>query len=57
MFGDFGKRFAAALHYGNTGLYLSDTLDWLNLWQNNANNEQGLDDNFSAQQDHYFPHP
>jgi hypothetical protein len=48
---------AASNAYTGTGLYLADTLDWLSLWQDNANNEQGLDDNFSAQQDHYLPQP
>lgn len=38
-------------------VYLADTLDWLNLWQANANHEQWPGDDFSAKQDHYFPQP
>jgi hypothetical protein len=37
--------------------YLSDTLDWLNLWQDNADNDHWLDDDFSAKEDRYFPQP
>lgn len=37
--------------------YLADTLDWLNLWQDNADCEQWPDDDFSAKQDHYGPQP
>jgi hypothetical protein len=32
-------------------------LDWLNLWQHNANNEQWPDDDFNAKQDHCSPQP
>ena len=43
--------------YADTGMYLADTIGWLNLWQDNANNEQWHDDNFSAKQDYCFPQP
>ena len=36
-------------------LYLADTLDWLKLWQDNA--DHWPDDDFSAKQDRYFPQP
>jgi hypothetical protein len=39
------------------GLYLADTLDWLKLWQDNANDEPWPDSDFSAKQDRYFPQP
>ena len=45
------------LHEAQAALYLSDTLEWLNLWQYNANNEQWFDSDFSAKQDHDFPQP
>ena len=38
-------------------MYLADTLDWLNLWQDNADNGHWLDDDFNAKQDRYFPQP
>lgn len=47
----------AADPYAAATAYLSDTLDWLNLWQDNANNDQWHDGNFSAKQDQYFPQP
>ena len=37
--------------------YLSDTLDWLNLWQDNADNGHWHDDDFNAKQERYFPQP
>jgi hypothetical protein len=37
--------------------YLSDTLDWLNLWQDNAAHDHWLDDDFSAKQDQNYPQP
>ena len=37
--------------------YLADTLDWLNLWQDNADNDHWFADDFSAKQDRYFPQP
>jgi hypothetical protein len=37
--------------------WLSDTLDWLNLWQENADNHYALDDDIGAKQDQYFPQP
>lgn len=37
--------------YARARLYLSDTLDWLNLWQDNADNDHWHDDDFSAKQD------
>jgi len=43
--------------YIAAGLYLSDTLDWLQLWENNAGDDQCLDDSFSPQQDRSFPQP
>jgi hypothetical protein len=43
-----GQEAQAALH-------LADTLDWLTLWQDNA--EHWPDDDFSAKQDRYFPQP
>ena len=43
--------------YARTGMYLSDTLAWLNLWQGNAQNEQWFDSDLSAKQDHDFPQP
>ena len=36
-------------------LYLANTLDWLKLWQDNA--DHWPDDDFSAKQDRYFPQP
>ena len=36
--------------------WLSDTLDWLNLWQDNAVNHS-LDDSFGAKEDRHFPQP
>ena len=51
------KVVAPAAAYASTRLYLSNTLDWLNLWQDNANNEQWHDADFSAKQDQYFPQP
>ena len=44
--------------YAGAGLHLADTLEWLQLWQDNANAGDWPDDNFSAkQQDQYFPQP
>jgi hypothetical protein len=43
--------------YASTGMYLADTLEWLNLWQDNTNNEQWFDSDFNAKQDHDFPQP
>jgi hypothetical protein len=40
----------------SAGLYLADTLAWLQLWEDNAAHEQ-LDDSFSSKQDRYFPQP
>jgi hypothetical protein len=36
-------------------LYLADTLDWLKLWQDNA--DHWPDDDFSAKQERHFPQP
>jgi hypothetical protein len=56
MFTDLNERLAEVFH--GKGLYLSDnTLDWLNLWQDNANNEQWQNEDFGAKQDNYFPQP
>jgi hypothetical protein len=41
--------------YASVAMYLSDTLDWLNLWQDNGNNENWLDDEFSAKLNQNFP--
>ena len=44
--------------YARAPLYLSDTLDWLNLWQDNAGyDDHWIDDDFSAKQDENFPQP
>jgi hypothetical protein len=48
--------------YDRVALYLSDTLDWLNLWQDNAGHDHWLDDHsldgeFSAEQNRNFPQP
>jgi hypothetical protein len=40
-----------------TRLWLSETLDWLNLWQDNAESHYALDDDISAKQDQNFPQP
>jgi hypothetical protein len=36
---------------------LSDTLDWLNLWHDNGDNDHWYEDEFSAKQDQNFPQP
>jgi hypothetical protein len=51
------RRRAPAEAYAGADTYLSNVLNWLNLWQANANNGQWPDDNFSVKQDHYFPQP
>ncbi len=48
--------------YDRVALYLSDTLDWFNLWQDNAGYDHWLDDpsldgDFSANQNQSFPQP
>jgi hypothetical protein len=44
--------------YASTSLYLSDTLDWLNLWQDNAGyDDHWIDDDFGAKQEETFPQP
>jgi len=44
--------------YARARMYLADTLDWLNLWQDNAeNNDHWYGDEFSAKQDQEFPQP
>ena len=53
---------APASTYDRVALYLSDTLDWLNLWQDNAGHDHWLDDHsldgdFSAEQNQTFPQP
>jgi hypothetical protein len=60
---DFGPAAARILRratkktaYRAARAWLSDTLDWLNLWQANAG-ENNLDDDFSAKEDRYFPQP
>jgi hypothetical protein len=42
-------------HEAQAALYLSDTLDWLKLWHDNA--DHWPDDDFNAKQDRYFPQP
>ena len=38
--------------------YLSETLDWLNLWEANSTDfGEALDDHFDTQQDRNFPQP
>jgi hypothetical protein len=51
------EGFAPADAYACGGMYLADTLAWLNLWQDNANNEQWSDSDFSAKQDRDLPQP
>jgi hypothetical protein len=51
------RRVAETESYAAARGYLSDTLDWLNLWQDNAAHDHWLDDDFSAKQDRNFPHP
>ncbi|MGD0108359.1 MAG: hypothetical protein ABSC06_30620 [Rhodopila sp.] len=51
------EAFAPADACAGTGMYLSDTLEWLNLWQYNANNEQWSGSDFNAKQDQDFPQP
>jgi hypothetical protein len=41
----------------DAALYLSDTLDWLNLWQDNAGNDHWQEDDFSATYWDNFPQP
>jgi hypothetical protein len=41
----------------SAGLYLADTLAWLQLWEDNATHEQWLDDSFSYKQTLDFPQP
>ena len=43
--------------YARARMYLSDTLDWLNLWQDNADNDHWHDGEFSATFEDYFPQP
>jgi hypothetical protein len=43
-------------HEAHAALHLTDTLDWLQLWQDN-NTGHWPDDNFSAKQNQYFPQP
>jgi hypothetical protein len=39
------------------GLYLADTLEWLNLWEGHATNEHWQDQEFGAKQDQSYPQP
>lgn len=48
---------APADAYARAGMYLSDTLDWLNLWQDNAANDQWLDEDFDTEQNQDYPQP
>jgi hypothetical protein len=49
------QHFAQSGHEAQAALYLSDTLDWLKLWHDNA--DHWPDDDFNAKQDRYFPQP
>jgi hypothetical protein len=51
------KATFAADPYAGACAYLSDTLDWLNLWQDNADNGHWHDDDFNAKQERHFPQP
>jgi hypothetical protein len=51
------QSIAPANAYASACTYLSDTLDWLNLWQDNADNDHWYDDDFSATQDQNCPQP
>jgi hypothetical protein len=43
--------------YAAATAYLSDTLDWLNLWQANEIEDDGaLDDDYDTQQNYSSPH-
>ena len=43
--------------YAAATAYLSDTLDWLNLWQANEIEDNGaLDDDYDTQQNYSSPH-
>jgi hypothetical protein len=56
MFEDLRKGMEKVLRVG-TGLYLTDTLDWLNQWsQESATIGHGLDDHFDTQQNQNSPH-
>jgi hypothetical protein len=49
---------AAADPFAAATAYLSNTLDWLNLWQANRMDSGAVfDDNFDTHQDHHFPQP
>ena len=57
------SRFARAAHdntaqaaHDDTGLYLVNGLDLVQLWQDNAQYDC-IDDSFSSKQDRYFPQP
>jgi hypothetical protein len=44
--------------HADVGLYLSDTLDWLNLWwQGNTADDLWIGDDFNAKQDQSYPQP
>lgn len=49
---------SAADPFATAAAYLSDTLDWLRLWEANSTDfSDALDDSFDTQQDHNFPQP
>ena len=50
------KAFASAAIDAGAGMFLADTLDWLNLWQDNANNDW-LDDDFVRNRIDIFRNP
>ena len=56
--GSVREPIAPTSAYASTSLYLSDTLDWLNLWQDNAAyDDDWYGDDFSAKQEENFPQP
>lgn len=57
MFADLSERLAGVLVYGNTGLFLSDTMEWLQFWEHNASQDAALDGQLDAQQNWNFPQP
>lgn len=48
---------ATASAYAAARMYLADTLDWLNLWADNAEPDHWLDEDFSAEQNQNIPQP
>ena len=48
---------AEAEPYAQATAYLADTLEWLNLWQDNACHAEILDGDCTLTQDRGFPQP